>query len=534
MFRALLKKQLMELNSFYFFNKKTGKIRSGGSAAGMIILFAFVFLSVGAAFMGISALLCDGLAGKGNDWLYFALMGMMSIALGTFGSVFNTYAGLYHAKDNELLLSMPIPTSYILIVRMLSVFLMSLLYTALVWVPTVITYLLFVKTTVMCIIFMILLLIVITVFVTVLTCALGWVVALISSKLKNKSFITVLITVTLLGGYYFVYFRINSILTSLIENSDKALKIIRTWLYPVYMLGRGATGEIIPMLAFTVFSLVLFGLLILVLSRSFVKITTASASAKKKKYSSTEIKTSGLKKALLMRELRHFTASPTYMLNCGLGAVVGPVLGVFALIKSDLLAGAVSAIAEEAPMVANAFALLGVIAICLVFGMNVISAPSVSLEGRSIWIMRSMPVDTKEILRTKARFHIIFNTIFSSITALLIGLAIRVDALTLIMMIVFTTVFNTFTAEFGLIMNLKKPNLDWTSETVPIKQGISVVTVLFADWGITVAACAPYIALSFIIAPWVYLLGISVIFAGITLLLRKWTNSKGVVIFENL
>ena len=34
---------------------------------------------------------------------------MLAIVLGAFGSVFNTYSSLYLAKDNDLLLSMPIP-----------------------------------------------------------------------------------------------------------------------------------------------------------------------------------------------------------------------------------------------------------------------------------------------------------------------------------------------------------------------------------------------------------------------------------------
>ena len=34
---------------------------------------------------------------------------MIALALGIFGSVFNTFASLYQAKDNDLLLSLPIP-----------------------------------------------------------------------------------------------------------------------------------------------------------------------------------------------------------------------------------------------------------------------------------------------------------------------------------------------------------------------------------------------------------------------------------------
>ena len=59
-------------------------------------------------------------------WLYFALMGLLAVLLGAFGSVFNTYSGLYLAKDNDLLLSMPIPVNTLMASRLLSVYLMGL------------------------------------------------------------------------------------------------------------------------------------------------------------------------------------------------------------------------------------------------------------------------------------------------------------------------------------------------------------------------------------------------------------------------
>lgn len=65
-------------------------------------------------------------------WMYFALMGLIAILLGTFGSVFNTFSGLYLAKDNDLLLSMPIPVSVIVASRLISVYIMGLMYSAVV------------------------------------------------------------------------------------------------------------------------------------------------------------------------------------------------------------------------------------------------------------------------------------------------------------------------------------------------------------------------------------------------------------------
>ena len=120
---------------------RTTKSRSRAAAAGYIALFVVLMVGVlGGMFTMLALALCGPLAAVGMDWLYFALMGLLAVLLGAFGSVFNTYSGLYLAKDNDLLLSMPIPVDTLMASRLLSVYLMGFMYSAVVIVPTVIVY----------------------------------------------------------------------------------------------------------------------------------------------------------------------------------------------------------------------------------------------------------------------------------------------------------------------------------------------------------------------------------------------------------
>ena len=73
-------------------------------------------------------------------WLYYLLMGLIAVFLGTFGSVFSTYSSLYLSKDNDLLLSLPIPVRTLMASRLLTVYLMGLMYSAVVILPAVIVY----------------------------------------------------------------------------------------------------------------------------------------------------------------------------------------------------------------------------------------------------------------------------------------------------------------------------------------------------------------------------------------------------------
>ena len=109
MLKTLVKKQLMEIFRSYFYNAKTNKKRSTAGIIAYILLFAALMIGLGGMFTGLSVSLCAPLTQAGMGWLYFALMSLLAIFLGAFGSVFNTYSGLYFAKDNDLLLSLPIP-----------------------------------------------------------------------------------------------------------------------------------------------------------------------------------------------------------------------------------------------------------------------------------------------------------------------------------------------------------------------------------------------------------------------------------------
>ena len=141
MLKTLVKKQLMEIFRSYFYNAKTNKKRSTAGIIAYILLFAALMIGlIGGMFTGLSVSLCAPLTQAGMGWLYFALMSLLAIFLGAFGSVFNTYSGLYFAKDNDLLLSLPIPVRTLMASRLLTVYLMGLMYSAVVILPAVIVY----------------------------------------------------------------------------------------------------------------------------------------------------------------------------------------------------------------------------------------------------------------------------------------------------------------------------------------------------------------------------------------------------------
>lgn len=531
MLKLLVKKQLFEIFRSYFYDAKKNKARTKGVTIGYIVLFVLLMAGLlGGMFGVLSHTMCGPLAALDMDWLYFVIMGMMAVFLGAFGSVFNTYSGLYLAKDNDLLLSMPIPVRVIMTSRLLSVYLMGLMYSGIVILPAILVYWFTVPATAGRILGGVVLLVDISLFVLTLSCALGWVVAKISLKLKRKSFITVLVSLVFFGLYYFVCFRSQAMITDLLLNAEDVGNKIRG-IYPLYLFGRVACGDGVAMLIVSAVVIALLALVWYLIARSFLKIATASGNTAKVVYHEKAVKQASIDTALLRKELGRFTASPLYMLNCGLGTVFLLVLAVLALIKGReifLMMNALFAGGEGFVTV------LAALCLCLLAGSNDISTPSVSLEGKSLWIAQSLPIAPWQALRAKLRLHLLVTEVPLVVCAACVAAVSGAALPEIIMMVVTPMVYVVLTAAFGLFMGLKRPNLNWTSEVAPIKQGLAVFLSMFGGWLVAAALGFLYYALMARVGAVAFLLAATVLFAVLALVLLRWLKGRGAEIYQHL
>ncbi|MBR3620626.1 MAG: hypothetical protein IKN56_03890, partial [Clostridia bacterium] len=204
MFRILFKKQMTELFKSYFINRKTGKLRPNNQIALFILMFIGILAMLSVSFSGLSKTLALNLVPDGYSTLYFELLGAVSIGFGVFGSVFSSYEMLYNAKDNDFLLSMPIKPSTLLGSRLMSSFLLSIIYEAVIYVPAVIEYCRYSGVNAANIVFPGLNLFISAFAVLALTCLFGWFMAAAASRMRNKNTFTILASLLAVGIYYFI------------------------------------------------------------------------------------------------------------------------------------------------------------------------------------------------------------------------------------------------------------------------------------------------------------------------------------------
>ncbi len=532
MLKVLLKKQISEAFRNLFFDAKNNRLRTKGR---LILWVAFfIFLSVGVlggmfTFLAIS--LCGGLASVNMGWLYFVLMGGIAIVFGSFGSVFNTYSSLYLPKDNDLLLSMPIPARVIVISRLLNVYLLGAMYSALVLLPTMIVYWVTVGATAANIICGLLFFLIISVIVLVLSCLLGWVVARISLKLKNKSFVIVLISLLFVILYYYVYFKANELIRELIANAAVYGAEIKGSAYGVYLFGRVGEGDLPATAIFTAAAVLILVLMMLVLSRGFLKLATASGSVKKVRYTEKRAKLRTAFGALLAKEFAAFTSNPMYMLNCGLGTLLLPALGIYLLASGSSVPAILNMLLPDKP---GCGALLLCTALMMLSTANNSAAPSISLEGKSIWIPQSLPVDAKTVLRAKAAVQLLLTEIPMLFAVICAAIALRMPLAETLLLCLVPLVYSAFSAMFCLFLGVRYPMLQWTSVMAAVKQGAAVAIALFGGWGVTALFAVPYLLFGYQLGLSLYLAIWAVVLAAAAVLLYRWLMTKGAAAFSRL
>ena len=526
MLKLLIKKQLLEIFRSYYYDEKKNKARSKAST--MLFILWFVLLMVGllgGMFTFLSIKLCKPMLSVNISWLYFALLGLLAIFMGTFGSVFNTYASLYLAKDNDLLLSMPISVSVLVASRLFVVYLMGLMYSGVVLIPAIIVYWITAGIRIPGIVGGILMICLISIFVMTLSCALGWVVAKISLKLKNKSIITVLVSLILISGYYFFYFKAQSMIKDLLSHLTLYGENIKKSAYPLYLFGRVGVGDRKAIVIVSFVVIALFALMWMLISKSFLNVATSTGTIIQTKNQETVWKKKNISRALLDRELYHFTSSSNYMLNCGLGLFFTPVLAIAVIWKGRAIFSMLSKMFAETQ--GGVLILLAVL-LCGIASMNIMTAPSISLEGRSLWLIQSLPIIPWQVLRAKIKMQLILTEIPMIVCLACISFVCQLKMTEILILTLQVMSYVFLIAVFGMFLGIKKPIFTWTNEIVPIKQSASVMITMFGGIGYTILLFIGYIVLQ----GWMlgYVAYISIFILGnvvISMILYRWIKTKG-------
>ena len=279
MLKTLIKLQFQKALARYTANssnkKKNGKKSSFNSPAVYLALLAFVGVVFAFMFYNMFSMMAPMLATSGFSWLYFLYVMGASFVISTIGCIFLSLSQLYEAKDNELLLSMPIPPRSILFCRMLPLYAQNFLFCALVQVPAFAAYATNASVSVSLVVSQIVILLLVPLLSLSVSCILGWLIAFVTSRTRHKNVVTIVFSLVFFALYFYLYYQAEDLVKTLAANSIGIGANIMDSAYPLYLTGLGASGDLLPLFGVAVVIIAFFAIVYAVLSHSFIKLATA-------------------------------------------------------------------------------------------------------------------------------------------------------------------------------------------------------------------------------------------------------------------
>ena len=188
-------------------------------------------------------------------------------------------------------------------------------------------------------------------------------------------------------------------------------------------------------------------------------------------------------KALTIKELKRYFSSPVYMFNTCFGLILILVMSIFLFIKGeasfkDLLKGMDFDINTTINLLFYGIVLF-------VGTLTSITSSSISLEGKTINITKSLPISEKMILKSKILMALIIELPFILISDLLFIIKFTPSITYIIILLLLSIITIVLSAIIGLLVNLKYPKLNASSDTEVVKQSASSMISVFI--GITIA-----------------------------------------------
>ena len=521
----------IRLKSMFQGTRKKGAKKKKGSGVlialcAAVIVFAFETILFG-AWNGLSVYLDTDFA-----WLFFALAGLLAFAFGIFGTVFTTQNQMYQAKDNDLLLAMPLKPSSIVGSRVLALYLLTIAFVAAVMLPAGVVFCLKKGFTVTFLVAYIPLMILIGLLTQAVTCLLGWLLHFLLAGFKHKAIVATLFMTIVMILYMIGINKLEELMVLLVENGGKIASAIQTFAWPFYAIGTACMGNWLQFVLFSLFAVALFCGVTMLVNVTFVKAMLMGGKTKGAAKQKREYKVRAPEGAICRKESKKFFTCTTYLINLGMGLFLTVAFIIGGVLLSGKLLPELDKLFKGNPQPIIAVIIAG--ALGLMASMTPISAPSVSLEGKNLWIIRSMPISGKRVLRAKLRFHCIATVPLAAIGAMILGIIYGCNIAQTLLAVAGSVILFILCGVLGLVFNMCFPRFDWPNEATVCKQSM---TVFFSMFGMILVA-AGYVALYFLFA-WVFgdgkdsdlvFLLLNILFAVITyllyLLMTKWGGKK--------
>jgi ABC-2 type transport system permease protein len=527
MIRRLFALNLQALLSGNPKGRSGGKKSGGGKKSLVVAVGVLLAVSLFGVFMTFFWSMLAPFFTTGIGWMYFAVLALIVFALNVVSTIFSASALIFGARDNDLLLSLPVRPSVVLISRLLVLLASEYLFALVVALAAFIPWALGGYATVVGVVYFVIEVLLLPLPALAVSLLLAWLLGLITSRLRRKNIITIAVSLGFLFAYFYFCFNMQWYMQELIMRGEEIAAAFHRAMPPFYAFGRGiADAAAGGALQFFLWAALPFAAAVYLLSANYRRILTTNRGTARIAYKERKAKSKSILSALVRKEMAHYLNRPMIILNCSFGAVFMVIGAAALLVKGDELLSTVA----DVLFVLGGLSGASLCTVVLIFlaALNNLSASLISLEGSNLWIAQSLPAPGLAILTSKVCAHLVVTALPCLLASIGIGIAVAENLSDWLVVLIVPQTFIALTAAGGLAVNLHFPKLDWTNEARVVKQGLSAMITLFGTaLALIVLGLLYGIVLSGVISLAVYLWICAVIFAAGAAVVYAWLIRAG-------
>lgn len=464
--------QLKGMLAIFRTNKRKKNMRGGSEWGAIAFVFGLIFLLM----VFYDTMFAVLLKPVGELGLLIPVMFAAATLLILFNNISQINGKLFKFKDYDILMSLPLKTSEIVAGKLISMYIVNMLYALAIMLPAGGVYAFFAAPNVLFYIYFIISLLFVPICAMVVATIVGTLFAFLTAKIKFMKYITILLYIAFFVGIFMLSFTGSSSSTEDAQQIFVSLyAALGKGFPPAMWLKEGVVdGNILYLLLFIAVPLAIAALFSFLISIKFKSINSAlNTMSGGKKLKEIKVKSSSQVSMFLKREIAHFFSNTTYIFNNVCGVIL---LTLFVCIFS--FSGNLK---NSQFQVASIMAVTIPVLMCFMVGITSTTTSSISLEGKRLWILKSSPINYKSLFTAKVLLNVIIVMPFVIINAAIISIAFKFSVIEIIFIFLMPAMYTLFISLLGLIINLWKPKFNWESETVVIKQSAATLyTMLFS------------------------------------------------------
>lgn len=483
---ALVLRNLYGINVFRHTKDAKAKHRYVAMMILWIFMISMALLYLGGLSYGMTKL---GMA----DIVPAYLIVIASLFIFAFG-IFKAGDIIFAKNGYEMLCSLPLSQSAIVVSRFLDMYVKDLILTVVVMLPGMVVYGYFISPGISFYLIGLIGIFLIPVLPLVVSVLIGTLIAAVSARMKHKSIAQAVLSIIFVVLVVLSTFQTEKLDAGVSEEMFKTLAdtitdMLEKCYPPAVWLGSAmVTGKIQGLLWCVLLYLVSFAVMFFIVTKNFNKICRSLfVTSAKHNYHMETLKSKSIVRTLYEREFKRYFSSAIYVTN----TIIGPIMAT--IMAGAILIAGVDTIQKAIPL---PFDINGLIpfAFAAVFGMMTTTPTSISMEGKNFWLIKSLPVSTKMVLDSKILLNLSLMLPFYILSEILLILALKPGILELLWLLVIPAVLLLFACVIGITVNLHFYSFDWEREETVVKQSASAMLGGFAGMLVSVL-CGGFIIL---------------------------------------